>query len=94
MKDCCLIITTKNEGFIVTPVKYFTKEEMVEAIGKALSVDRQNIDYLSGSMSSSIFGIKELYPQSYDNLRVDGCLEDEKYFNVIEVKHGKLALEN
>jgi hypothetical protein len=92
MKNSCLIIPTKNEGFIVTPVKYFAKEEMIEAIGKALSIDRQNIDYLSGSMSASIFGIKELYPKSYDNLRVDNCLEDERYFNVIHVKHGKFAL--
>jgi hypothetical protein len=77
-----------KDGFISVPVKDFSKENCIEAIAKGLKIDKENIEYLAGSMSGSIYGIKELYPNVSEHLDYS---EDKKYIHNVTVKYGNIV---
>lgn len=77
-----------RDGFISVPVKDFSKEECTDAISKGLKIDRENIEYLAGSLSGSIYGIKELYPKIAEDI---DCSDNRKYYHNVTVKYGNIV---
>lgn len=85
--DCCIIIKTQNLP-LVAKVPHFAKDVCLDAISKALGVDINNIEQLSASVGSGIYGIKELTPSCVE--LATNPVSDIGYAHTFEVEYGKL----
>jgi hypothetical protein len=70
-------------------VSDFSKENCIDAVAKALSVDKDKIEYCVGSMSGTIFGVTELFPKLNSICEEGFEIKDKKYFHSIHIQHGK-----
>ena len=79
-----IIIKTKVLP-IVVEVENFSKENCLNAIGKALKVDLINLEQLSSSTGSGIYGIREKIPIIEDC--ATNPVGDVDFANTIEVEY-------
>lgn len=83
----CIVIKTQYFP-LVCKVPDFKKDACLEAISKALRVDINNINQLSVSVGSGIYGIKELTP-SCARLATNP-VSDIGYAHTFYVEYGKI----
>ena len=83
------VIIIKTTGLsIVSLTADFSKDNVISQIGIALSIDKENIEQLSVSVSGGIYGVKEKYPlvEPY----ATNPVSDVGYANTLEVEYGKM----
>lgn len=83
------VIIIKTTGLsLVAKVDNFSKTNCLEAISKAMSVDIENLEQLSSSVGSGIYGVKEKYPSVEPY--ATNPVSDVGYANTLEVEYGKM----
>jgi hypothetical protein len=91
MKKCAIIIETA-EGKLIVPVENFSKENVINALAKTISVDADKIEQASASPSHGIYGLKEHF-KSADRFKTSTApwFYSDKYFAAFMVHYGYFA---